>query len=242
VVVACGSIHTPLLLRRNRLGGRSGELGRNLAIHPATAVRALFDEEVDMGSGVPQSYYVDEFADERIMFEGAAGPPDYVAMSLPFAGERHRELMLRYRNLSQFGLMVSDVSRGFVRERAGRAEIHYQLGPEDVSAFKRGIELLTELYWAAGASAVYQPVESVPELLDGDRGPLQRLAGVAVEDGAVRRQQHGRLQFRQRPQRFGGRRQTRVGPVVPVGRVRRPQLAVAGDRVAAEHQRFFFPL
>src|SRR5919202_1141957 len=44
VVVACGAVHTPLLLRRQRLGGASGELGRNLAVHPAAGVRARFDE------------------------------------------------------------------------------------------------------------------------------------------------------------------------------------------------------
>jgi choline dehydrogenase-like flavoprotein len=172
VVVACGAIHTPLLLRRNGLAGRSGELGRNLAIHPATGVRAEFDELIDMSRGVPQSFYIDEFADEGIMFEGAAGPPDYLAMSFPFSRERHRDLMLRYPHLAQFGLMVSDSSRGSVTERAGRPVIRYDLNAEDLAAFKRGIELLTELYWAAGARAVYQPVEWIGELRDGDLGPL----------------------------------------------------------------------
>jgi choline dehydrogenase-like flavoprotein len=173
VVVACGAIHTPLLLKRNRLGGESGQLGRNLAIHPATAVRALFDEEIDMARGVPQSYFVDEFAADRIMFEGAAGPPDYLAMSLPFSRDRQRELMLRYRNLAQFGLMVSDTSRGSVRLRAGRPQIRYDLNAEDTAAFKRGIELLTELYWAAGATAVYPPVAGIDELRDGDSRALR---------------------------------------------------------------------
>jgi choline dehydrogenase-like flavoprotein len=172
VIVACGAIHTPLLLARSGLGGESGELGRNLAIHPATAVRALFDEQIDMARGVPQSLYIDEFASDRIMFEGAAGPPDYLALSFPFSRERHRDLMLRFLNLSQFGVMVSDRSRGSVRELAGRPTIRYDLVPEDVAAFKRGIELLTELYWAAGARTVYQPVAGVPELRDGDPGPL----------------------------------------------------------------------
>ena len=71
VVLAAGAIHSPLLLRREGLGDRSGQLGRNLTIHPATAARALFDEEIDMSTGVPQSYYVDEFADDGIMLEGA---------------------------------------------------------------------------------------------------------------------------------------------------------------------------
>jgi choline dehydrogenase-like flavoprotein len=168
VVVACGAVHTPLFLRRQRLGGRSGELGRNLAIHPASGVRALFAEDIDMARGVPQSYFIDEFADEGIMFEGAAGPPDYAAMSFPFSGERHRDVMLRFRQMSQFGLMVSDTSRGHVRERARRAEIRYDLNDEDTQTFKRGVELLVELYWAAGAEAIYTPVEGVGELRDGD--------------------------------------------------------------------------
>jgi choline dehydrogenase-like flavoprotein len=174
-VIACGAIHTPLLLRRNGLGLDSGELGRNLAIHPATAIRALFDEEIDMVHGVPQSFYIDEFADEGIMFEGAAGPPDYAAMSLPFSREKHRDLMLRYRDMSQFGLMVSDTSRGEVRERAGAVEIRYDLNAEDTATFKRGIELLAELYWAAGARTIYPPIESVGELHDGELEPLRRL-------------------------------------------------------------------
>lgn len=174
VIVACGTIHTPLFLRRQGLGGESGELGRNLAIHPATAVRALLNEEVDMASGVPQSYFVDEFAGERIMFEGAAGPPDYYAMSLPFSREAHRALMLRFSRMSQFGVMVSDVSRGSVRERAGRLEIRYDLEREDVQAFRRGIELLCELYFAAGATSVLVPVEGVGELRGGDLEPLRR--------------------------------------------------------------------
>lgn len=169
VVVACGAIHTPLFLRRQGLGLESGELCRNLAIHPATAVRALFAEQIDMARGVPQSFFVDEFADDGIMLEGAAGPPDYLAMSMPFAGERHRELMLRYQHMSQFGLMVSDLSRGHVRERAGRVEIRYDLCQEDVQTFKRGIELLCELYAAAGAELMYPPVEGVPELRAGER-------------------------------------------------------------------------
>ncbi|HWJ51319.1 MAG TPA: FAD-dependent oxidoreductase, partial [Solirubrobacteraceae bacterium] len=61
VVVACGTIHTPLLLARNRLGGASGQLGHNLALHPATAAFALMEETVNMARGVPQSFYVDEF-------------------------------------------------------------------------------------------------------------------------------------------------------------------------------------
>ena len=90
-------------------------------MHPATAVWGVFDEPVDMSRGVPQSYYVDEFAADGFVFEGIAGPPDYLALAAPFAGDALRELMLGHRHVAQCGLMVSDRSRGRVRERARAA-------------------------------------------------------------------------------------------------------------------------
>jgi choline dehydrogenase-like flavoprotein len=175
VVVAGGAIHTPLLLKRNGLGLDSGELCRNLALHPATAVRARFAEQIDMARGVVQSYYVDEFCDEGIMFEGAAGPPDYLAMGFPFSREAHRELVLDYLHMAQFGVMVSDTSRGSVRALPrGAFHISYELNDEDLHTFKRGVELLCEMYWAAGAEAIYPPVEGIGVLRDGDMETIRR--------------------------------------------------------------------
>ena len=102
------------------------------------------------------------------MFEGAAGPPDYLAMSFPFSRERLRDLMLRYKHLAQFGVMICDRSRGSVRERAGRVEVRYDLCDEDVAALARGIELMSELYRAAGAREIYLPVPD-----DRTPGPLK---------------------------------------------------------------------
>ncbi len=158
VVVACGTIHTPLLLARNRLGGVSGQLGRNLALHPATAAFALMEETVDMARGVPQSFYVDEFAAEGVMFEGVAGPPAYAAMALPLTGERHARAMAQYPRLAQFGLMVSDTSRGQVSSLAGRPVIRYSLSEQDVVKFRLGLARLEELFLAAGAREVYLPL------------------------------------------------------------------------------------
>ena len=108
VVVACGTIHTPLPLRANRLGLDSGELGRNLAIHPATAVRAEFDEEIDMARGVPQSFYIDELRRRGDHVRGRRRPAGTTWRCRSLSRERHRELMLRFKRLSQFGVMVSD--------------------------------------------------------------------------------------------------------------------------------------
>jgi len=173
VVVAAGTIHTPLLLAASGLGG--GALGRNLSLHPATAVLGLFDEPVDMARGVPQSYFVDEFRADGIMLEGIAGPPDYVALAAPFTGDGHRELMLRYRHIGQCGLMVSDRSRGRVRGRRGAPLIRYDLCRADVATVHRGLIALAQLLAAAGARTLVLPLARLPELPAADLAPLHAL-------------------------------------------------------------------
>jgi len=174
VVLAAGTVHTPLLLARSGLGG-STALGRHLTVHPATAVWGMFDEEVDMSRGVPQSYYVDQFAADGFVFEGIAGPPDYLAMAVPFTGDRHRELMLRHRHVAQCGLMVSDTSRGRVASVLGRPVVRYDVNARDLATIKTGLERLTELFWAAGARSVVLPLARLHELRAGDSAPLRAL-------------------------------------------------------------------
>jgi len=107
---------------------------------------------------VPQSFYVDEFAREGIIFEGVAGPPSYAAMSLPLSGAAHARAMASYRSLAQLGLMVSDASRGSVRSVAGRAVIRYDLAREDLARVRVGQRRLEQLFLAAGAREVYLPL------------------------------------------------------------------------------------
>jgi choline dehydrogenase-like flavoprotein len=119
------------------------------------------------------------------MLEGIAGPPDYLAMAVPFSGPAHRELMLRYRHVAQFGLMLRETSRGRVATgaltRRGRPVVRYDLNEADAATIKRGVERLAQLLFAAGARRVILPVATVPELRDGDLAPL-RDAPVAPKD------------------------------------------------------------
>jgi len=176
-IVACGALLTPVFLQRLGLGTRSGQLGRNLSIHPASAARALFDEPIEPWSGVPQSFYVDELASDGIMLEGITGPPDQAAMATPRSGDEHRELMLRARETASFGVMVSDTGRGRVRQLLGRPQIRYDLHPQDAERFRRGFELLAEIFFAAGAREIHVPLGGVPVLRDGDLSALRNRAG-----------------------------------------------------------------
>jgi choline dehydrogenase-like flavoprotein len=199
VVVAAGTIHTPLLLAAS--GVRAPGLGANLSIHPCTAVWAMMDEEVEMHRGVPQSYHVDEFAPDGIVLEGIGGPPDYLALAVPFSGPRHRELMLRYRNVAQFGLMIRDVTRGHVvLNRAvratGRAIVRYDLRREDAERIRRGVGHLVKLFEAAGAREIFPPGDgklmafhplgtaAVGSVVDPDLR-VRGVDGLYVGDGSV---------------------------------------------------------
>jgi choline dehydrogenase-like flavoprotein len=116
-----------------------------------------------MAKGVPQSYCVDEFADEGVLFETVAGPPDYLAMAVPFRGDRHREVMLNYRHIAQFGLMVSDTSRGRVQTHPPSV-VRYDLNRRDADTIVRGLERLAQLLFAAGAKRVFLPIAGNTEI------------------------------------------------------------------------------
>jgi choline dehydrogenase-like flavoprotein len=165
VVVACGSLHTPLLLEENGIGGASGQLGRNLSIHPALACAAVFDEEVRGFAAIPQGYAIDEFHDEGILFEGAFAPLDITAASYSGIGPQLMELMEAYDRLAVFGFLIEDTSRGRVRRGpGGRPLVTYVVNDEDVARLKRGLEILIRIYRAAGARRILPMVNGFDEV------------------------------------------------------------------------------
>jgi len=173
-VVSCGSLLTPLVLEASGIGTSSGQLGRNLSIHPALAVMALFDEKLDGGNAIPQGYAIEQFHDEGILFEGAFAPLDLAAASVTMIGPRFVELLEAYDRIACFGVMIEDVSRGRVRRGpGGRPLITYSLVDHDVARLKRAVEILGRVYFAAGAASVFPLVHGFDELRSPDE--LERL-------------------------------------------------------------------
>jgi choline dehydrogenase-like flavoprotein len=165
VVVAAGALHTPLLLMSNGLGGASGQVGRNLSIHPAVSVSALFDEEVYAWRGTMQSYYMDDFASDGLLFEVTSLLPGVATAMLPGVGAAMKESLARSKHLASVGLFVSDTSRGRVLclpvrqaglpgARSGPVVL-YNLNRHDATRLVRGIAIAAEVFLEAGAKAVY---------------------------------------------------------------------------------------
>jgi choline dehydrogenase-like flavoprotein/protein-S-isoprenylcysteine O-methyltransferase Ste14 len=164
-VLACGALMTPVFLQKNRLANSSGLVGRNLSVHPAAPVLALFDETIDMQRGIPQSWAVEEWAPEGLMMEESGNPPEVVGVALPLVGRRFVETFERYPNLAQFGFMIRDRSRGrVVPGGAGRPRIRYSVGEDDARLLQTGCERLSRLFLESGAKAVFPSVRGFEEV------------------------------------------------------------------------------
>jgi choline dehydrogenase-like flavoprotein len=184
VVVAGGALMTPLLLRQSGAARSSKMLGKNLSIHPATKVLALFDEKVEQWRGIPQSYTIDHFADEGILFEGGSLPFDVAALSVPWTGQRYTDMMEQYPYLATFGFMIQDTSRGEVRQGPGGSPLmFYRLNDTDAALLQRGVGLLCDVYQKAGARRVFPFVAGHDEV--NTASALVRLRTAKLRAGDV---------------------------------------------------------
>jgi len=167
VVLAAGAVYTPALLLRHRLANSSGQVGRNLRIHPGCAVLGVFDHDLHAWKGVMQSYYVDEKLRDGILLEATYPPPGvgYSAGGVGGKGSELKASLAQYPQTAAAGLIISDVGAGRVRTTPGGGVlITYDLHPEDLRRTLKGIRLAAEVYLAAGAKEVQTLLPGLPPL------------------------------------------------------------------------------
>ncbi|MBL4632697.1 MAG: GMC family oxidoreductase, partial [Kofleriaceae bacterium] len=156
VVLAGGALGTPAMLLKSDLANRSGQVGKELSIHPASFAWARMDEDIRGWTAIPQGYAIDEFVEQGLRFEGVFLPPDLAAASLSQIGEVWTDMVENFHKLACFGFMVADASRGRVTVgRDGEPQVRYRLGDADRKQMIRGHAILARVYLAAGARAVY---------------------------------------------------------------------------------------
>jgi choline dehydrogenase-like flavoprotein len=157
VVVACGSLHTPVLLRRSGLD--DPDIGRHLTLHPAFRIGAIFDEAVHGWDGSLQSVYSDHFANEGITLVGVYSAVNVLAAAFPGVGREHRRLVKRLPNLAVFGGMIHDDGGGTVRRWLSREPlVTYRMIPRDKKRLLRGIHIVAQMAFEAGAKEVMLPI------------------------------------------------------------------------------------
>lgn len=163
VVVACGSMHTPILLRKSGLD--SVHIGRHLTLHPAVRIGALFDEAVDGWDGALQSVYSDHYWNEGIWLNGVYSAVNVLAAAFPGLGREHRRLVKNIPNLAFFGGMVHDEGGGQVRRWLSREPlVTYKMAARDKERLLKTIQILGKLAFGAGAREVLLPIFGMPTI------------------------------------------------------------------------------
>jgi choline dehydrogenase-like flavoprotein len=158
VVVACGTIHTPAVLVRS--GIANANIGRNLFLHPATAVCGIFSHRVEPWSGALQTRYSDQFArldgEYGVRFETAPIHFALAASAFGWAGSRQsREDMARLAHTGLAGILLRDRHPGHVRVgRDGRPRVHYNLSAYDERHVRRGLAGAADVLAASGAEEI----------------------------------------------------------------------------------------
>jgi choline dehydrogenase-like flavoprotein len=139
VIVACGALMTPQLLRK--VGIENHNIGRNLSLHPALAIFSMHKNEINMTTNsVPQSYHVPFLP--YCVLEGASMPPTIAAMAMTSVGKEFSYLMNNYNKLSMFGAMIRDTSKGFVLKNG---HVLYNMNNRDLSTLKDATSKLIKL-------------------------------------------------------------------------------------------------
>jgi long-chain-alcohol oxidase len=160
VVVACGAIWTPVLLR---LSGLTNErIGQKLHLHPVSAMGAFFGERVEPWGGAMQTRYCAQFADMDGQGYGArfeTGPIHFALPASAFGWASPRQLredVGRLAHMGHVGILLRDRDAGrVVPNRWGHPRVLYDVSKHDAAHMRRALEASARIMAAAGAEELF---------------------------------------------------------------------------------------
>jgi choline dehydrogenase-like flavoprotein len=156
VVLAGGSVPTPMLLLRQGIANSSGEVGKNMSLHPSAGVSGVFDERTDPEAYIPQGYMIDEFLREGMLIVGAQPDINIAHMAFPLTGARLMRAIDSLPHMASFGTLIRDDARGRVWfDVKGNPAMTYNLEPSDIDRLHRAMIRTGEMLLAAGARRLY---------------------------------------------------------------------------------------
>ena len=174
VVLCAGAINSPEILLRSGIANSSGQVGRNLHLHPSVMLSGVYGEDIYGYRGIPQSYYVDEFIDlehnpdSGYILMPVYGFPVMTAVNLPGFGPEHFELMRNFHRMVGILVLLHDQSSGSVKLGAKKVRIDYRLNAEEQGLLAEGMQHCAEILFASGAQRVVAPYAQPLTLRPGE--------------------------------------------------------------------------
>ncbi|RHZ46663.1 hypothetical protein Glove_609g34 [Diversispora epigaea] len=182
VIVSCGSIHSPALLKRSGLHNKN--VGKNLFLHPGMCISGTFpDREIKSYYGTIISSYsgIDTDVYERTKehygakLEFVPLHPSYEVASFPWrSGLDHKKRMLQLIHHSPLLIIGRDKSSGSIDfDDNDVPKIHYTINDYDSRNITEGVIAGVKVLVAAGAKSIYVGISELDEFVPAENDPLQ---------------------------------------------------------------------
>ena len=159
IFTAAGSLGSPAILLRSKVP--NSQIGRGAVMHASMPVLGTFDHTVDVLSGTQASVFVDDFLISRgYALESMSAEPLYGAIMAMGPAKFSLDMILSYRNLGGFGVMLIDTPaphNRVVLDGNGEPQIEYTLSGADKVRFRRGVAQAVRIMFRAGAKQVFLP-------------------------------------------------------------------------------------
>ncbi len=166
-MISAGVMASPIILLKSGVPNRSKMIGRNLLNHPGTGMLGQFKEVVNAWEGANQGYESSQWAKDGIVLETVWGPSSITSIRLPEFGEKNLAIMKKIKHITSFGAMIRATTTGRVIPTPGSYNpiIYYPINQHDVGLLQRALKYVAEVYFAAGAEAIYPMVYGLPEVI-----------------------------------------------------------------------------
>ena len=159
VILSAGALGSPAILLRSKVP--NDQIGRGAVLHASMPVLGKFDHTVNALSGTQASVFVDDFLISRgYALESMSAEPLYGAIMAMGPAKHSLDVMMSYRNLGGFGVMLIDTPSPDNRVRLnadGEPEVDYTLSEADKVRFRRGVAEAVRIMFRAGAKQVLLP-------------------------------------------------------------------------------------
>ncbi|RHZ88433.1 hypothetical protein Glove_22g154 [Diversispora epigaea] len=182
VIVSCGSLHSPALLKRSGLQNKN--VGKNLFLHPGMCITGTFpDKEIKSyyGTIIPSysDIYFDVYKKTRghhygAKIELAPFHPSYTT-TIPWrSGLNHKQRMLQLNHLVPLVILGRDRYSGSVDvDDDGNPRIHYTISDYDSRSITEGVIAAVNILVAAGAKSIDVGFTELDEFVPTEDNPLQ---------------------------------------------------------------------
>jgi choline dehydrogenase-like flavoprotein len=179
-VLSAGAVGSSYLLLKSH-AATDLPVGRRLCFNMGAPLTAEFKDVQDAYGGLQISHYGIP-RDNGFVFETWFNPPVAQALNMPGWFEQHFENMSLYPKLAAVGVLVGTEGNARVTQAlTGGPGIDYTPAKRDLTTLARGLRMLGEILFAAGARRVMLNSWGYEELTN--RGQLDWIDQIALEPG-----------------------------------------------------------